>query len=130
MPRKRILIAEDSRVALMNAQVMLGCSGRYDLIAARNGEDAFARATEEAPDLILMDVVMPGMDGFQACRRLRMQESTNLIPIVMVTTRGAASNIEFGYECGCDDYLTKPFTRAQLMEKIEKWIERSADEDD
>ena len=130
MPPKRILIAEDSRVALMNALVILGGSSSYELIVARAGEDAFAKATEEAPDLILMDVVMPKMDGFQACRRLRMQESTNLIPIIMVTTRGTAANIEFGSECGCDDYLTKPFTRAQLMEKIEKWIERSADGDD
>ena len=130
MPPKRILIAEDSRVALMNALVILGGSSSYELIVARAGEDAFAKATEEAPDLILMDAVMPKMDGLQACRRLRMLESTNTIPIIMVTTRGTAANMELGYECGCDDYLTKPFTRAQLTEKIEKWIGRSAGGDD
>ena len=120
MPKK-ILIVEDSKVALMNAQMLLR-GLEYDFIVAMDGEEGVAKATEEEPDLILMDVVMPKMDGFRACRLLRIQESTREIPIIMVTTRGTTANVQLGYESGCTDYLTKPITRTALVEKIEKWI--------
>jgi DNA-binding response OmpR family regulator len=66
-----------------------------------------------------MDVVMPTMDGFEACRKIRIRAETNGIPIIMVTTRGEAINVETGYECGCNDYVTKPIDKVELLEKIE-----------
>jgi DNA-binding response OmpR family regulator len=79
-------------------------------------------ASSEKPDLILMDVVMPIMDGFEACRQIRMQAETNGIPIIMVTTRGEAINVETGYESGCNDYVTKPIDKVELLTKIESLI--------
>jgi DNA-binding response OmpR family regulator len=69
-----------------------------------------------------MDVVMPIMDGFEACRKIRLQAETNGIPIIMVTTRGEAINVESGYESGCNDYVTKPIDKVELLTKIESLI--------
>ena len=104
----------------MTAQMILRTS--YDCLLAENGEEAGEKAVTERPDLILMDVVMPTMDGFAACRQIRLREDTNGIPIIMVTTRGEAINVEAGYESGCNDYVTKPIDSAELLKKIENLI--------
>ena len=83
-------------------------NGQYDVIVARDGEEAVTKATEELPDLILMDVVMPKMNGFEACRAIRNQPDTAEIPIIVVTTRGEEISVQSAYEAGCTDYLNKP----------------------
>jgi PleD family two-component response regulator len=94
----------------------------YDLMTARNGEEAVLKAVSEQPDLILMDVVMPRMNGFQACQQIKQQESTSKIPIIMVTTRGEAESMEKGFEHGCNDYITKPMNRLELLSKVKNYI--------
>ena len=118
MSRKKILLVDDSNVVLMTEKMILGKGGRYDLVVANDGEEAVAKASAERPDLILLDVIMPKMNGFDACRKLRGQESTANIPIIMVTTRGEADNRETGYEAGCSDYVTKPINAPDLLAKI------------
>ena len=117
MPRKKILLADDSTTALMMEQAILA-KGAYDVVVARDGRAAVQLAVDEAPDLIILDVVMPRMDGFEACRELRRLDATRTTPIIMVTTRGEPQNIETGYEAGCSDYVTKPINGPELVSKV------------
>ena len=117
MPRKKILLADDSTTALMMEQAILA-KGAYDVVVARDGRAAVQLAVDEAPDLIILDVMMPRMDGFEACRELRRLEATRTTPIIMVTTRGEPQNIETGYEAGCSDYVTKPINGPELVSKV------------
>jgi len=80
--------------------------------------EAVERATAERPDLILMDVLMPRLNGFEACQRLRHADETREIPIIMVTTRGELESLESGYAAGCSDYVTKPISGLELLTKI------------
>src|SRR5438067_11357819 len=107
MNRKKILLVDDSATILMMERMILN-KGPYDLVTATNGEEAVAKALHERPDLILMDVVMPKMNGFDACRRIRQEDPIRATPIIMVTTRGEVQNRETGFESGCNDYVTKP----------------------
>src|SRR5213593_1665244 len=107
MPRKKVLLVDDSTTVLLMERMILN-KGPYQISTAMDGEEAVAKATAERPDLILLDVVMPKMNGFQTCRALRGREETRNIPIIMVTTRGEAENVESGFERGCTDYVTKP----------------------
>ncbi len=119
MERKTILVVDDSKVALMTESMILRREGKFDLIEAKNGQEAVDAALANQPDLILMDVNMPVMDGFEATRELRAKPETQAIPIILVTTRGEAENIEAGYESGCSDYVTKPINSTELLVKIE-----------
>ena len=121
MSRKKILLVDDSGTTLMMEKMILN-KGPFDLITAVNGEEALQKAIEERPDLILLDIVMPVMDGFETCRRLRDTEETSATPIIMVTTRGEVQNIEQGYSVGCNDYVTKPINALELMTKIKSLL--------
>jgi CheY-like chemotaxis protein len=116
MPKK-ILLVDDSNTVLMMERMILS-QARYELCIARNGREALERARIERPDLILMDVVMPELDGFGALAALRDDESTRAIPIIMVTTRSEAHSVETGFARGCNDYVTKPVSSAELLAKV------------
>lgn len=118
---KKILLVDDSPTVLLMEQLLLQ-NGPYELLCATSGAEAVERALKEHPELILMDVVMPGMDGFEVCRVLRAQELTRTIPIILVTTRGGPEHVEKGYESGCSDYVTKPFDGNELRAKIESFL--------
>jgi len=117
MPRKTILLVDDSSTILMMEKFILR-NDPYDFVTASNGEEAVQKAVAEQPDLILLDVVMPRMGGFEACRLIRDHEATKHIPIIMVTTRGQATNIETGWGSGCTDYVTKPINAVELLAKV------------
>ncbi len=117
MMRKKILLVDDAETILMMERMILNKAG-YELLTAKDGQEAVAKAVAERPDLILMDVVMPKMDGFEACRQLRVHDTTKAIPIIMVTTRGEAANVESGFESGCDDYITKPINGLEVLTKV------------
>src|SRR5262245_55796792 len=114
--RKKILLVDDSRTILMQEQMLLGRT--YEVTTASNGHEAVQKARELRPDLVLMDVVMPVMDGLDACRALREDEATSAIPVILVTTRGAHAERGAGFESGCTDYLTKPINPVDLLERI------------
>jgi CheY-like chemotaxis protein len=119
--RKKILLVDDSPTVLLMERLLLQ-EGPYEVLSAANGEQAVKTALVERPDLILMDVVMPGMDGFEACRRLRAEEATRATPIILLTTRGGSEHMERGYESGCNDYLTKPVDGMELWIKIRHFL--------
>ena len=117
MPKRKILLADDSQTALMMERALL-VGSPYDVIVATDGYDAVQQAIANGPDLIILDVVMPNMDGFEACRQLRRLDATRDTPIIMVTTRGEPHNVERGYEVGCNDYVTKPINGIELLSKV------------
>lgn len=118
---KKILLVDDSPTVLLMERLLLQ-DGPYELVVATSGAEALSRALTERPELILMDVVMPGMDGFEVCRLLRAQEATRTTPIILVTTRGGPEHLEKGYESGCSDYVTKPFDGNELRAKIQSFL--------
>ncbi len=119
---KKVLIVDDSSTALMMSQMILTKRTSYQIVTAANGEEAIAKAVQELPNLILMDVVMPKMNGFEACRELRKNESTAGIPVVMVTTRGEQDCVEIGFESGCNDYITKPVNAKELVTLVKSYL--------
>ncbi len=117
MARKKILLVDDSSTVLLMERTILSQSD-YDVVTAKDGQEGLEKALAEKPDLILMDVVMPRMDGFEACRRLREQDDTKAIPIIMVTTRSELASVETGYAGGCNGYVTKPINGLELLAKV------------
>ena len=123
MDKKKILVVDDSEVALMSEVMILQREGDYEILRARDGEQAVDVATQERPDLVVLDVIMPHMHGFEACRALKGNPETSSIPILMATTRGEPENIELGYESGCNDYITKPVDAVQFIRKVEDLLD-------
>ena len=117
LERKKILLVDDSSLVLRVEQLILS-KGPYELITARDGQEGIERALADPPDLVLMDLVMPRMDGLEAVRRLRANEATRLIPVIMVTTLGEADSMEAGFASGCSDYVTKPIEATLLLAKV------------
>ena len=120
MKRKKILLVDDSNTILMMEKFIL--RDAYEIVTATDGEEGVRRALEHRPDLILLDVVMPKMSGFEVCRRLREQEATRNTPIIMVTTRGEAANVETAWVAGCNDYVTKPINGVELLAKVRNFL--------
>ena len=121
MSNKKILVVDDSRTSLFLEQTILR-KGSYQVVTALDGEEGVRKAHSENPDLVLMDVVMPKMDGFQALRKLRQDPATQSIPVIMVTTRGEGLNVETGFADGCNDYVTKPVDALELLTKIKSCL--------
>ncbi|MDX2091352.1 MAG: response regulator [Kofleriaceae bacterium] len=115
MTQKKILAVDDANTVLMMEQLILREAG-YAVVTARDGEEAITKAREERPDLIVMDVVMPKLDGFQACRRIRDEHPA--LPIIMMTTKGTPVNRAAGQDAGCSAYLTKPIDRPAFLAQI------------
>jgi CheY-like chemotaxis protein len=84
--------------------------------------EAVSKANDEHPDLVLMDVVMPRMNGFEACKKMRQQEATREVPIVLLTTRGEETYMEAGFQSGCNDYLTKPVDGEELVKLLQSYL--------
>jgi len=116
---KKILLVDDSLTTLLMERTILGESPNLVLLTASNGEEAVRIALEERPDLILMDVVMPRMNGVQACRTMRLFRELSGIPIILVITRGEDDKVIGGYASGGTAYITKPLNPAELIALIE-----------
>ncbi|HEY7218786.1 MAG TPA: response regulator [Candidatus Binatia bacterium] len=118
---RKILLVDDSETILQMQQMILQPDS-YELVMARDGEEGVAKALAAKPDLILMDVVMPKMNGFEAVKRLRDHEQTRTVPIIMVTSKAEAESMETGYQNGCSDYIIKPIDRLELVAKIKSLL--------
>ncbi|RME38670.1 MAG: response regulator [Thermoflexia bacterium] len=121
----KILVVEDDPESLKLIGLMLHTRG-YQVLPARNGPQALQKAVTEAPDLVLMDVMMPGMDGYEVARRLRADPRTAHLPIIMLTARGQVTDKVAGFEAGADEYLVKPVHPAELFTRIEALLARTA----
>ena len=117
MPVKKILVVDDSptdRQFLLESLSRLG----YQVVLAENGEEALVKAKAEKPDLVLMDIVMPGMNGFQATRTIARDEATKGIPVIVCTTKSLETDRIWGMRQGARDYLVKPINLDELAAKI------------
>jgi DNA-binding response OmpR family regulator len=117
MVRKRILLVDDSETSLMMARMILS-KANYDILVAKDGQQGVDAALRERPDLVLLDVVMPRMNGFEACAALKARPETQGIPVIMVTTRGEGESVESGFSAGAADYVTKPVNGLELLTKV------------
>ncbi|HSB72543.1 MAG TPA: HD domain-containing phosphohydrolase [Candidatus Methylomirabilis sp.] len=115
--RTRILAVDDSPLDLQLLEDQLADEG-YIVHTARDGEEALAKVAAEPPDLILLDVIMPKLDGYEVCRRLKSDGRTILIPVVMITSLQATHERIKGIEAGADEFLSKPFNRQELMTRV------------
>jgi twitching motility two-component system response regulator PilH len=117
MPVKHILVVDDSPTDRQFLSDLLTKSG-FQVATAESAEDALHRIKQARPDLVLMDVVMPGQNGFQATRALSRDETTKNIPIIICTTKGQETDRVWGLRQGARDYVVKPIDRADLLAKI------------
>ena len=115
-----VLVVDDSLTAREFLRRQLD---GYDVRTAADGEEGIQLALAAAPALILMDVVMPKMDGLAACRTLRRIPATAAVPIIMVTSLDEEWDLEEGYRSGCTDYIAKPVDREELLAKVTAWLE-------
>lgn len=123
MFKKKILIIDDSELMVKVTTDILTEKG-YEVVSANNGVDGIKKVMAEKPDLVLLDVVMPGINGFEVCKMLRQDESNNLMPIIMLTAQGNEEDKLTGLELGADDYITKPFNTRELISRVKNTLLR------
>jgi DNA-binding response OmpR family regulator len=121
--RPVVLAADDDEDILGLVAFRLERSG-YTVIQARDGEEALALAMMELPDLAVLDVMMPTLDGFELTRRLRAEEATSRMPIILLTARAQDADVQRGFEAGADDYLRKPFSPNELRARVQAILGR------
>jgi pilus assembly protein CpaE len=122
---ERILVVDDDLDSLKLIGLMLQRSG-YEVSAANTGTQALAKSVSEHPDLIILDVMMPDMNGYEVCRRLRLNAETKSIPIIMFTAKTLIDDKVAGFEAGADDYLTKPTHPSELASRVRAILSRNA----
>ncbi len=115
-----ILVVDDTKT---NIDVLVSLLEEYDVIASLNGKDAITSVKQEKIDLILLDIMMPEMDGFEVCQILKSDESTKNIPIIFLTSKHEKEDIEKGFDLGAVDYLTKPFYPSELKARVKTHLE-------
>ena len=117
MPVKKVLVVDDSATERAYLADILSQAG-YQVVTAENGEDGVSKAKTEKPDLVMMDVVMPGMNGFQACRAITSGPETKHIPVFLCTTKNQETDKIWGARQGAKEYLVKPADKNELLTKI------------
>ncbi len=124
MPGESILIVEDEEDIISLVEYnLLKCN--FQVSSVTNGEDAIAFARKSPPDLILLDLMLPGLSGFDVCKTLKQDDKTRLIPIVMLTAKGEESDVVQGLEMGADDYIPKPFSPKILLARVSAVLRRT-----
>jgi CheY-like chemotaxis protein len=122
--RKKILLVDDTDTILLFLKTLLA-GQNFDFLTAKNGAEAVEKARRERPDLVLLDVFMPVMDGIEACRVMKGDPELKSIPVIIVTARSEAENVERCLDAGCDDYVFKPVRKLELLDKINRLLRLS-----
>ena len=118
---RTVLIIEDEKLIIVSTQMVLEAAG-FRVESATNGEDGIAKARSEAPDLILLDIMMPGIDGWETLTRLKRDQATATIPVVIFTAREHTRGHQKSTEMGAADYFRKPFEPDELIDLVEKHV--------
>ena len=124
--RSTILIVDDNAQNLELLEAYLEELPEARVVTASNGHDALAKVASERPNLILLDIMMPKMSGFEVCKKLKGDPATKSIPVFMVTALHETGDMERGVEVGADDFLTKPVNRVDLLTRIKAVLNRTA----
>ena len=117
MAKGRILVVDDEIYIVHILDFSLGMEG-YEVLTALDGEQALEKARDEKPDLIVLDIMMPKLDGYETCRRLKADADTKDVPVILLSAKGRNVDQKVGFEVGADDYITKPFSPRKLVERI------------
>lgn len=127
MAHQRILVVEDEEEILELIRYTLAKQG-YRVTCSSSGEDGLRKARLDVPDLVVLDLMLPGVDGMEVCRRLKSDAATQAVPIIMLTAKGEETDVVAGLEVGADDYVTKPFSPRVLGARIRAVLRRKAAE--
>ena len=129
MARESVLVVDDERDILELVKYNLDKEG-YQVTVVATGEDALAAARTRMPDIVVLDLMLPGVDGLEVCRRLKSDPKTRHIPIVMLTAKGDEADVVTGLELGASDYVTKPFSPRVLTARIRAVLRRGSEAED
>ena len=124
MDRKRILVVDDEIYIVHILEFTLTMEG-YEVLTAADGEEALRRLEQDRPDLVVLDIMMPKVDGYEVLRRIRADEEFRQLPVILLSAKGRPVDRETGLEIGADDYIVKPFSPRRLLEKIQDLLERA-----
>jgi DNA-binding response OmpR family regulator len=119
--KKKILIVEDEESLLKLESILLTSKG-YDVQGVVNGQAALDAIAEELPDLVLLDIMLPEIDGFEVCRRIKSNDATKHLPVIMLTAKKSREDMARGEKVGADWYITKPFKSAMVIETIQRFL--------
>ena len=123
MSRGKVLVVDDEEYIQHILNFSFGAEG-YDVVTAADGEEGIKKAKSEKPDIIVLDIMMPKMDGYEACKRLKTDPSTKSIPVILLTAKGREVDRKLGSQAGADDYVVKPFSPGRLIERVEGMMKR------
>ena len=124
MENKKILIVDDEPHIVELVRVCLEESD-FTILEAYDGQDALEKIRENKPDLVLLDVMLPRVDGFEVCQKIKEDSATAGIPVIILTARGQEIDKAKGFQCGADAYLTKPFSPLRLLAEVKQRLEKS-----
>ena len=117
MAKGKVLVVDDEIYIVHILDFSLGMEG-YQVLTALDGEQAIEKAHAEKPDLIVLDIMMPKLDGYETCKMLKGEDATREIPVILLSAKGRNVDQKIGFEVGADDYITKPFSPRKLVERI------------
>jgi DNA-binding response OmpR family regulator len=124
MAKGKILVVDDEIYIVHILDFSLGMEG-YEVLTALDGEQAVEKARAEHPDLIVLDIMMPKLDGYETCKILKAGDDTKGIPVILLSAKGRNIDQKIGFEVGADDYITKPFSPRKLVERINALLGQS-----
>ncbi len=121
MSERKVLVVDDEENITQILEFSIGAEG-YQVVTASNGEEAINKARKEQPNLIILDIMMPKVDGYEVCRILKSNPLTKRIPVILLTAKGREIDKRLGYEVGASDYIVKPFSPSKLIEKVNEYL--------
>ena len=125
MAKGKILVVDDEIYIVHILDFSLGMEG-YEVLTALDGEQALEKARAEHPELIVLDIMMPKLDGYETCKLLKADTNTKDIPVILLSAKGRNVDQKIGFEVGADDYITKPFSPRKLVERINAILGQSS----
>jgi two-component system, OmpR family, alkaline phosphatase synthesis response regulator PhoP len=127
MSKGRILVVDDEIYIVHILDFSLGMEG-YEVITALDGEQALEKLKTEKPDLIVLDIMMPKLDGYEVCKSIKSSPETRHIPVILLSAKGRNVDQKMGFDVGADDYITKPFSPRKLVERINQLLGQTVSE--
>lgn len=121
--KKRVLLVDDEKDLVETMEMALEAQG-FEVISAFDGEEGLAKALHEKPDVVILDLMMPKMNGYQVCWEIKNREETKALKVIMLTAKTQESDKFWGFETGADEYVTKPFEMSELVKKISKFVQK------
>ncbi len=127
MSKGKILVVDDEIYIVHILDFSLGMEG-YEVITALDGEQALEKVKAEKPDLIVLDIMMPKLDGYEVCKNIKSSAETQHIPVILLSAKGRNVDQKLGFDVGADDYITKPFSPRKLVERINQLLGQTVSE--